>query len=88
MKPKASKLEPLAQSALVAVYELGAGDHLAHVVNVAAQLGVSQQEATRLLWALDRAGLLWAERCRLTMPGLALAVRLWSAGARGRRRAA
>ena len=88
MEPKANTLEPLAQLALVAVYELGASDGLAHVGNVATQLGISPAEAMRLLWSLDSAGLLWAERCRLTMPGLALAVRLWSQRARGRRRAA
>jgi Mn-dependent DtxR family transcriptional regulator len=88
MNTKANTLEPLAQSALVAVYELGAEERSAQVPNVAARLSVSHQEATRLLWALDAAGLLRAERCRLTMTGLALAVRLWSQRARGRRRAA
>jgi Mn-dependent DtxR family transcriptional regulator len=88
MNTKANTLEPLAQSALVAVYELGAEERPAHVPNLAARLGVSQQEATRLLWTLDGAGLLRAERCRLTMTGLALAVRLSSQRARGRRRAA
>jgi Mn-dependent DtxR family transcriptional regulator len=88
MKTNANTLEPLAQSALLAVYELGSAERPAHVSDVARQLAVSHTEATRLLYGLDRAGLLWAERCRLTMPGLALAVRLWSQRARARRSAA
>lgn len=88
MKTNANNLEPLAQSTLLAVYELGSAERPAHAGNVASKLGVSHAEATRLLWTLDRAGLVWAERCRLTLPGLALAVQLWSQRARARRRAA
>lgn len=83
MNTKANTLHPLAQSALVAVYELGAQERPAHVSNVAARLGVSHQGATRLLWALDGAGLLRAELCRLTMAGLAMAACL-SASRAGR----
>jgi Mn-dependent DtxR family transcriptional regulator len=88
MKTDANTLEPLAQFALLAVYELGSAERPAHAGSVASRIGVSLADATRVLWELDRAGLLWAERCRLTMPGLALAVRLWSQRARARRRAA
>jgi Mn-dependent DtxR family transcriptional regulator len=76
MKANLNRLEPLAQSALLAVHEFAASDRAAHVGNVAARLGISLNEATRLLWALDAAGLIWAERCRLSMAGLSLAVQL------------
>jgi Mn-dependent DtxR family transcriptional regulator len=76
MKTNGKTLEPLAQAALLAVYELGAAERAAHIGNIAARLGVSHTEATRALWVLDVAGLAWAERCRLTIPGLALALRL------------
>lgn len=88
MKTKAKKLESQAEAALLAVYELGSAERPAHVLNVAARLGVSTAEATRALWALDVAGLLWLERCRLTMPGLALAARVASQRTRAKRRAA
>jgi DNA-binding MarR family transcriptional regulator len=76
MKTNGKTLEPLAQAALLALYELGSAERAAHIGNVAARLGVSHAEATRALWALDGAGLVWAERCRLTIAGLGLAVRL------------
>jgi Mn-dependent DtxR family transcriptional regulator len=88
MTTNAKTLEPLAEAALLAMYELGSAERSAHLGNVAAQLGVSLSEATRVLWLLDGAGLVWAERCRLTVAGLALAVRLGSQRVRARRRAA
>ena len=88
MKTNGKTLEPLAHAALLAVYELGSADRAAHLGSIAARLGVSHAEATRVLWALDSAGLLWAERCRLTIAGLGLAVRLANQRMRARRRAA
>jgi Mn-dependent DtxR family transcriptional regulator len=88
MKTNAKTLEPLAEAALLAVYELGSAERSAHVINVAAQLDVSAVEAMRALELLDASGLLWLERCRLTIPGLALAVRIWSRRARAKRHAA
>jgi len=88
MKTQRKTLEPLAQSALLVVYELASHEQPAHVGSVAAELGISRTEAAALLRTLEAAGLLWAERCRLSMQGLAVAIRLWSQRARARRRAA
>lgn len=88
MKTHSQPLEPVAQSALLAVYELASQERLAHLGNVASHMGVSRAEAARALALLDDLGLLWAERCRLSMRGLALAVRVWSQRARARRSSA
>jgi Mn-dependent DtxR family transcriptional regulator len=88
MTTNSKTLEPVAEAALLAMYELGSAERSAHLGNVAARLGVSLSEATRALWMLDAAGLIWAERCRLTIAGLSLAVRLWSQRARAKRNAA
>ncbi len=80
-------LPAVLRSALVAVYELHSRDRPADAGRVARLLGISPSEAARALLALDDRGLLWAERCRLTMAGLSVAARL-SAARASRSRAA
>lgn len=69
-------LSPTARAALVALYELGSDDRPADAGRVARRLGISPSAAARALLELDGLGLVWAERCRLTMQGLAKASRL------------
>lgn len=86
-----SRVEPHASTlrgALLAVYELHSRDRPADAGSVARQLGVSPCEAAHALLALDAKGLLWAERCRLTMAGLSMAARLSAQRNSARRRAA
>jgi hypothetical protein len=92
-----------ARRTLLALYELAAQDgstpagpgqsrlrRSAHIdpVGVAQRLGASPRGVLRSLQALEARGLVWAERCRLTLHGLATAARLSAlrarAGAHGR----
>jgi Mn-dependent DtxR family transcriptional regulator len=75
-----------ARRTLLAVYELSALDRPVHPGAVARLLGVSVGSATRSLRSLDARGLVWAERCRLTMRGLGTAARLRALRARARPR--
>jgi Mn-dependent DtxR family transcriptional regulator len=61
-------------AALVALFELGENDRPADLALVAAALGTTCARADALLARLERRGLVDAERVRLTLPGLALAV--------------
>jgi len=58
------------------LFELAQQDVPAHPGTIAAHLGLSTRRVARHLLALDRAGLVTAERSRLTMSGLVLATRL------------
>ena len=60
--------------ALAVLYQLARQDRPADVSLVAAALGRSCVQADRLLAELDGLGLVDADRARLTMAGLALAV--------------
>lgn len=81
------------KAALLVLFNLAREDEPADLSLIAARLGLSCVETDDLLSQLDRAGLVDAERVRLTLPGLAIAV---SADARrtqrtrdgGRRRSA
>jgi Mn-dependent DtxR family transcriptional regulator len=77
-----------ARRTLLALYELAALDRPVHPTVLALRLGVSTGHASRALRALDARGLVWAERCRLTMRGLVTAARLVALRANARRRAA
>jgi Mn-dependent DtxR family transcriptional regulator len=75
------------QSVLRVLYHLGRNDRSADLALVAEELGLSCVETDDLFVGLERAGLLDAERVRLTLPGLCLAVSLASrAERRGRAR--
>ena len=81
-------LPAVLRGALVAVYQLNARDRPADAGSVARLLGITPSEAARALLLLDGKGLLWAERCRLTMAGLSVAARLSAQRGQARRRAA
>ena len=66
----------LTQKALRLLYTLAADDRAADLGIVADMLGLSCVETDRLLMELERAGLVDAERVRLTLVGLALAVNI------------
>lgn len=60
--------------ALHVLYRLARRDRPAELATLAAALGLRCAEADRLLTELERAGLVDADRVRLTMAGLAVAV--------------
>jgi DNA-binding MarR family transcriptional regulator len=74
-----------ARRTLLALYELGALDQPAQPGALARLLGMPPRDVVRSLRVLDARGLVWAERCRLTLHGLSMAARL--AALRARRRA-
>jgi DNA-binding IclR family transcriptional regulator len=60
-------------SVLHALFVLASQDHHATILRVAKKTGLSRAEVETSLAALDRAGLVDADRVRLTLPGLAYA---------------
>ena len=70
------------QQLLRALWRLAKDDEQADLGIVAELIGVSCVETDELLQALDRDGLVDAERCRLTMSGLVCAVSAESRSAR------
>ena len=75
-----------ARRTLLAIYELSAADRAVHPGALARLLRVSPNLAICTLRALDAKGLVSAQRCRLTMLGLATAARLCAMRARARPR--
>jgi Mn-dependent DtxR family transcriptional regulator len=67
-------MNPTHSAALKLLYTLAAEDRHANLALVASELNLSCVEADRLLAELDSAGLVDAERVRLTMAGLVVAV--------------
>jgi hypothetical protein len=68
--------QPIHASVLRLLYALGRDDRRADLGLVAGELRLSCVRADRVLEELDRAGLIDAERVRLTLAGLAVAVSL------------
>lgn len=66
--------EKLGWKLLEALYELGRGDVDATPASLASWLGVPASCVQDLLRRLDAQGLVDADRCRLSMQGLVLAV--------------
>lgn len=69
-------MEQLNKSVLVALFDLAQLDAAASVQTLAARLGVTRREVADSLSALDRQGLVRAEKVRLTMMGLVRAASL------------
>jgi DNA-binding IclR family transcriptional regulator len=66
-------MKPTFQDVLHALFVLASQDCHATVLRVAKKTGLSRAEVETALAALDRAGLVDADRVRLTLPGLAFA---------------
>jgi hypothetical protein len=81
-------LNPTHRQLLRALYALAADDRHADLSLVASAIGASCVETDRQLAVLERAGLVDADRVRLTLVGLALAVSLSEPAARHATRAA
>ena len=73
---------------LRALFEMASEDQPAELPALAARLGLNCSRTLGLLDELDRAGLVDADRVRLTMSGLAHAVITPAAASRSRARAA
>jgi Mn-dependent DtxR family transcriptional regulator len=71
--------EKLGWELLQALYELGRADQHATPQRLGSWLGVRAPDVQDLLGRLDAEGLVDAERCRLTMQGLVLAVSMHGA---------
>ena len=71
--------EKLGWELLQALYELGRADQHATPHGLGTWLGVRPPDVQDLLRRLDTEGLVDAERCRLTMQGLVLAVSMHGA---------
>jgi DNA-binding MarR family transcriptional regulator len=69
-------------SVLSALYELGRRSRPVHMRGVARRAGVSVAAAEAALLRLERRGLVWAARARLSLLGLAVAARLAARPAR------
>lgn len=69
-------IDPFALRVLRVLFELAHHDRPAHAGALAAELGVQRTQAALALVQLDAAGLVSADRARLTMRGLVLAARL------------
>jgi Mn-dependent DtxR family transcriptional regulator len=67
-------LNPTHRATLRLMYTLAAEDRHANLALIAAELQLSCVEVDRVLVELDRAGLVDADRVRLTLAGLAFAV--------------
>lgn len=71
----ANALDPLSERVLRALYELAQLDCPAHAGVLGRAVGVRAADLARVLLVLDARGLASAERARLTLAGLAVAVR-------------
>ena len=80
--------EKLALCLLATLYELGRGDIEADPETLADWLDVPRTRVQELLTRLDSQGLVDAERCRLSMQGLVLAVSMHGAQKLSRHRSA
>ena len=74
MKPATTNLNTL--NTLRLLYELARHDYPAHLGALAGHLRLARTEVADCLLALERAGLVRADRVRLTMAGLVVASRL------------
>jgi len=74
--PEPNHLDPFALRVLRVLFELAHQDRPAHAGALSAELGVQRTQAALSLVQLDAAGLVSADKARLTMRGLVLASRL------------
>lgn len=72
---KTAPLDPVARRVVRALYELAELDCPASLVLLARAVGCRPADTARLLLVLEARGLASAQRARLTLPGLARAVR-------------
>lgn len=78
MSKHKSQLEASTQLLLWIMYELSQRGRPLDAGSLARASGLSLRETAQALLSLDDAGLVWAERCKLTMRGLALGAALAS----------